>query len=145
MLGFLNPVKTALYCAAAAGALALATAGYLHYKGLRADLDAERAKAARLEVQVAVQNDTIDAQSEALTAWQDAGRRMQASLRAMTETARAAGEETRRLHALFSEHDLGALAVAKPGPVEAAVDAGTERMRRLLECASGAGGPDCPG
>ena len=40
MLGFLNPVKTALYCAAAAGALALATAGYLHYKGLRADLDA---------------------------------------------------------------------------------------------------------
>lgn len=145
MLGFLNPVKTAIYCAAAAGALALAGAGYLHYKGLRSDLDAERAKAARLEVLVAVQSDTIDTQSEALREWQDAGRRMQEALGAMAETARAAGEETRRLHALFSEHDLGALAASEPARIEARIDAGTERMRRLLECASGSGGEDCPG
>jgi uncharacterized coiled-coil protein SlyX len=145
IFSFMNPVKTAIVGVLSVAVLGIVTAGYLHYRGLTRDLEAAQSKATRLEVQVAVQDATIAEQSEALSDWRESAQKMQRSLQAMTETARTAGEETRRLNALFAEHDLGRIAARKPSALEALVDAGSDRMRRLLECASGADRQDCDG
>jgi uncharacterized coiled-coil protein SlyX len=136
-------VKTLIVGVLLLAVLATVGAGYLHYRGVLRDLSEARDRAARLEVQVAVQDATIAEQASALSDWQEAGRKLQASLDQMTRVAREAGAETRRLHATFAEHDLSALARARPGDVEALVDRGAERISRLLECASGADREDC--
>lgn len=123
--------------------LATVGAGYLHYRGLLAERDVLRADRIRLEAAVGAQEATILAQEEALGEWQRSQRLLATRLEEMARVARDATDETRRLNDLFTQHDLGALAVARPGLVERRIDAGSDDAVRLLECASGADRQDC--
>ncbi|KFH18443.1 hypothetical protein ELZ19_07030 [Brucella abortus] len=118
--------------------------GYVHYNGLVDERDRLRTERAQLETAVRLQDQTLDAQAEALEEWQEAHRGLLARFEEMQRVADEAHAETRRLHALFSQHDLADLAARRPGLIERRINAGTTRIGRMLECASGAPGPDCP-
>lgn len=69
--------------------------------------------------------------------------RLQATQAELQAVATEARQEARRLNELFAEHDLAALAQARPGLVERRVNDGTRAALRMLECVTAAGGREC--
>lgn len=139
-----NKMKIAI-----AGLLALAVVttiglGYRHYTKLLSERDTLRANNAVLETSVETQQQTIDAQTAAITEWDQAMAELTARMEEMEQVQRAATAETRRLNALFSEHDFRRLSFERPGLLEPRINDGSDRAIRLLECATGAEGEDCP-
>ncbi|UFK26681.1 hypothetical protein [Roseobacter phage RDJL6] len=133
---------------AIAGVLGLATLaiiglGYHHYSSLLTERDVLKANNATLETAVGTQQTTIDAQSAAISEWDAAMAELSARIEEMERVQREATQETRRLNGIFSRHNFGALAFERPGLIEPRVNSGSDRAIRLLECASGASGPDC--
>ena len=118
--------------------------GYRHYEGVLDDLASERANRARLETAVQLQDQTITSQADAISLWQASNNSLVERLAIQQLTSDLAQAETRRLHDILQQHDLDALAAAKPGLIQRRVNTGTDRALRLLECAS-AGTPaaDC--
>ncbi len=119
--------------------------GYRHYTNLVETVNVLTGNNAQLNTAVGLQKDTIDAQAEAIGAWstsQDALLKRFDELRSVTEKA---ATETRRLNDIFSRHDLTVLARRKPGLIERRINRGTHAAQRVLRCASGAVGADCPG
>lgn len=130
------------------GLLALGTVtgislGYRHYTGLLSTIRVLEANEANLRIAHEVQADTIDAQSAALGDWELAQEAWVATVASMQDLTTAARAENRRLNDIFSKHDLGLLALAKPGRVEKIVNDGTADTLRMRECASGAAGEKC--
>lgn len=133
---------------AIAGVIVVATvviigAGYNHYKGLLAERDILKANNTTLELAVETQQVTIDAQTAAITEWDAALEGLTLRIEEMQRVQHAATQETRRLNELFSEHDFRRLSFSRPGLIEPRVNAGSDRIIRLLECATEAGGADC--
>lgn len=139
-----SKVKLAIAGIATLAVLAIVAAGYMHYTGLLAERDQLQADNVRLGTAVELQHDTIDAQASAIDEWQTAQAQLLARIDEMQRVTREATAETRRLNDLFSNHDLGNLARERPGLIERRIDDGSARINRLLECATGAGGADCP-
>ena len=120
------------------------TLGYSHYTGLVSDLEVSKANQARLELAVDVQTETIAAAQKNATDWQDAYAALEAQAEVVRQIAVEAQAEQERLNDIFAEHDLGALAGAKPGLIENRLNSGTARIICLLEQASGSiGNSDC--
>lgn len=101
--------------------------GYRHYSNLVEHAETLAADKARLEEDLAVQSATID--SLRVEAEAQEGR-----LQEQSEVATRASAEARRLNAIFSEHDLTRLALAKPALVERRANDGAARAGRLLAC-----------
>ncbi|ADK73403.1 hypothetical protein RDJLphi1_gp01 [Roseobacter phage RDJL Phi 1] len=134
---------------AIAGLLTVAMAtiiglGYRHYTSLLSERDILKANNAVLETAVGTQQTTIDAQTAAISEWDQVLAELSARMEEMERVQLAATQETRRLNALFSEHDLRRLSFQRPGLIEPRINDGSDRAIRLLECATGAGGADCP-
>lgn len=127
-----------------AGVLGIVTLGYHHYTSLLAEREALRADNIRLETAVETQHETIDAQAAAIEQWDQAQQALLARMEELERVQRAAADETRRLNELFSDHDLTELARERPGLIAPVLTDGAARANRLLECATGAGGEDCP-
>lgn len=139
-----NKMKLAI-----AGLLALAVVtiiglGYRHYTNLLSERDILKANNAVLETSVETQQTTIDAQTAAIGEWDAALTAFTARLEEMERVQYEATQETRRLNALFAEHDLRRLSFERPGLIEPRIRDGSDRAIRLLECTTGAGGADCP-
>ena len=145
MFGLTGKIKMAVI---AIGGIAVVTAigaAYWHYTSLLEDNAVLRENNTKLEFAVEQQGVTIDEQSNAIDEWQASQDRLLSVLEGMQEAQQSATSETRRLNDAFSKRDLGALANQKPGLIERRINDGTARALRLLECASGAEGSDCPG
>lgn len=126
----------------AAGFFAVAfllTTGGVWY--LIRDRDALMAEKGRVEVALETQKVATDTAMKAVEAWKASSETFQETLKTMGEAQAEATKETRRLNELFSKHDTGRLARGRPKMVEDRVNAGADRMRRLLEDASAGRGP----
>jgi hypothetical protein len=126
-------VKLALWAFAALSLGSMILLGYRHYSGMVRQGQEQAARVAELEVALAVEQEavrTLQAQAEEL----------QADLKEQGRVAQRASAEARRLNAIFAEHDLTRLALAKPGLVERRVNDGTARVGRVLVCLTT---PDC--
>ncbi len=118
--------------------------GYNHYTNLLDTVGNLRADNLLLEGAVSAQGRTIDAQQDAIQEWKASRAELVTQMETLQATAERATEETRRLDDILTKHDTGALARGRPGLVERRINSGSARIGRLLECASGADGPDCP-
>ncbi|AKQ75791.1 hypothetical protein FDH82_gp01 [Roseobacter phage RDJL Phi 2] len=118
--------------------------GYRHYTSLLSERDILKANNAVLETAVGTQQTTIDAQTAAISEWDQALAELSARMEEMERVRHEATQETRRLNALFADHDLRRLSFGRPGLIEPRINDGSDRAIRLLECATGAGGADCP-
>lgn len=116
--------------------------GYRHYEGLIETNAQLRESNVALEAAIAEQRWATETALEAVDEWQQAFDRLQSTLEQYRQVQLQANSEVRRLNELFAEHDLGALARARPGLIERRINSGTDASRRMLECATGH--PDCP-
>lgn len=97
-------------------------AAYRHYQGLVDDL-----------VRLRSENSSLQVQS---SAWEERAKRLAELAEEAQRVRREARREERRLNELFSEHDLAALARGKPALVERRINDGSDRVFRMLECAT---------
>ena len=74
--------------------------------------------------------------------WKTALEGFQDNLDALTQVQREANAESRRLNDIFGQHDLRALAVARPGLIENRINAGTLDAYGMLERITGQDDPD---
>lgn len=135
MLGFLGVGKIQL---AVAAALAAAI-GLLYWQNhtLRGDLNVSIENSAKLEGAVSQQRAATAAAVANADEWRGAMDEMRASIEALEESRRAAEAETRRLEKLFDEHDLTALARARPALIERRINDGTDAAFGVLNGATG--------
>lgn len=131
-----------LFAAALLATIALA---YRHHASVVTEARVQAERAAGLEVRLGVADEARAVLQESLEAHRQAAARLQGDLELAREDERRARAETRRLNELYAKHDLTALALARPGLIERRVNAGTARVGRLLECASGLDSDDCRG
>ena len=120
-------------------------AGYRFVSNMQETIRVQANNIATLEGAVATQNITLDAQRDAIDGWSAAHQALVGQVEELQRVSREASAETRRLNAIFSRHNFGELAAAKPGLIERRINAGTIDALRVLECASGAGGEGCSG
>lgn len=130
--------------AAVAGVCLGVFLAYRHYTGLVEDNKTLTINNVTLTRSIEDQRLTIERQAEAIEDWSEALADFQRVASELQRAADAARAETRRLNGVFARHDLEALALAKPGLVEGRINAGTDDVLRMLECATGADGADCP-
>ena len=139
-----SKMKLAIAGLLALGLVTIIGLGYRHYTNLLSERDVLKANNAVLETSVETQQVTIDAQTTAIGEWDAALNALSARIEEMERVQHEATQETRRLNALFAEHDLRRLSFERPGLIEPRINDGSDRALRLLECATGAGGEDCP-
>jgi hypothetical protein len=123
----------------ALGALALVTIiglGYLHYTSLLEERDTLRQNVARVETALETQRAATAAAVKVIGEWSAAQERTVETLRELAQKSEAAREEGRRINRVLAEHDLGALAAARPGLVQRRLDDGTARALRMLRDAT---------
>ncbi len=128
------------------GALAVAGVVFAGYRFVSNLVDENASLAQRvgqMETAQAVQDKTIAAQAEALEEWEQQRADFAAQLQELSDGQQQAREETQRLLEVFGSSDFARLLDARPGLILDRVNAGTARIGRLLECASGATGPGC--
>jgi hypothetical protein len=119
--------------------------GYRHYTGMVEDLADLRERKVELEGAVAQRDQAIQTYAAAVVKWQEANDTLRKRAEAAGKIAQWAQGETRRLNELLAEHDLAALARAKPGLLESRLNSGSARALRLLHCASSTEpAADCP-
>jgi len=112
------------------------TLAYRHYTGMQARIVELEASNSALQVALEVEQSTSAAKDSALLEWQIAAEEAQLQAEHLAAVAQQATAETRRLNAIFAEHDLTRLALAKPGLIERRINSGTASAFRMLECAS---------
>lgn len=118
--------------------------GYHHYESVLSENATLRQNEVTYKAAILEQDRTIQAAEAALQAWKTSAASYGQAVQENADAQRAAAAELRRLDDVSSRHDLGSLAARKPALVEPAINRGADRARRLLECASGAKGDDCP-
>lgn len=119
--------------------------GYRNYVNLEASVAQLSAEKAAQSAALAVQNNTIDAQARAVGEWSKALSAYQNLVGEWSKVQQQSTEERRRLDAIFTRNDFPTLAGKEPALVERSVNTGSERIGRLLACASGSNDPDCAG
>jgi len=115
------------------------TLGYRHYTNLIESNAQLQASNAQLQLAIAIEQETSALKDSAILAWQLAAEEAQLEQERLARVAQQATAETRRLNAIFAEHDLTRLSLAKPGLIERRLNSGTARIGRMLECASQGG------
>lgn len=148
MLTFLRrakQIKPLMWLAGVVGvfALGMLTTAFVHYSRTVADNERLRGLNTTLETSVELQGQTIDRQAAAIDAWAEHAAETARRIDDLAIVGREAREETRRLNEIFRQHDLGGLAAARPGLIERRINSATADTFRMLECATGARGPDC--
>lgn len=128
------------------GTLALGLCIFLawrHYTGLLDTINTLKVNSALLKTAVESQDKTIDAQQKVLADWKHNQEEMKKLVNESVAVSKEANAELRRLNVLFVKHDLEVLAGKKPGLIQNRINVGSDRARKLLECASGTSDPDC--
>ncbi len=139
MMNFLDAVKIG-------GGIAVASLGwfaYDHYRDLVRDREEYRVQTERLLSAVETERQATQQALEGIEEWKRAYETLTEDISELATATRAARNETRRLQRMFSEHDLNRLALERPDLVIARINAGSSRINRLLECASGSADQQC--
>ena len=136
----LSTFKLAAIGLAALAVVTIIGLAYRHYTGLINDKVVAEANVAKLEVALATEQATVAALKANVDEWKQAAERYQKAAHEAQLTAKHAKAETRRLNALFSEHDFTNLARRKPGLIERRINSSVRRAGSLLECATTPGG-----
>lgn len=110
---------------------------YWHYTGLIDEVAELKVSTATLELEKEIQAGHIAQLGEGIQAFKENEKRIQEQIKQLAKNATTARKETRRLNALFSKHDFGRLASAKPGLIQKRINAGTANVLRLLGCETG--------
>ena len=116
---------------------------YWHYTGLLSTIEELKVSNAELGLSVQIQETHITQQKEALATWAKSQEDLKKKYQELSRMAQEASKETRRLHDIFSKHDLGKLASKKPGLIQNRVNSGTVNLFRMFECetsSTGCGG-----
>lgn len=145
MFGIPVPGKLAIAGVIGLTVVTIIGIGYHHYTGLLETVQVLNGDNTRLRMAHDLQKNTIAVQRKTIAEWRASQAKLIARTAEIQQVADRATEETRRLNGLFSKHDLTNLALRKPGLIERRINAGTRGALRLLRCASGAEGADCPG
>lgn len=111
-----------------------------HYTSLVDAKVALTAQVETLEQDVAREQGRVEALKASVDKWDGASGRQAEALSEFAEAQRDAGKHAREIRNALSQHDLGALAKAKPGLIEPRINAGTADAFRLLEQSSEAPG-----
>lgn len=130
--------KLGIWAAVAAALVAAVVVTYSHYSDLVATNAAQAGRIATLESDVAREQARVAAYKDTLTKWDAAATAQVKALEELSAAKREAGAYQKVLADVLSKHDLGALAKRKPGLIENRVNAGADRVNRLLESATGA-------
>lgn len=117
---------------------------YSHYTGMQQQIIDLEASNAQLQVAIEIEQESGAIKDDAIREWRMAAEESQLENERLARVAQEASAESRRLNAIFAEHDLTRLTLAKPGLIERRVNSGTARALRMLECAS-RGGCDAGG
>lgn len=112
------------------------TLAWNHYTGLLETVTTLEKEKTQLLLTVAIEKETNEIQAEALLEWQQSATDWKAQTEEMSRVAQQATAESRRLNAIFAEHDLTRLSLAKPRLIERRLNSGTARVGRLLVCAT---------
>ena len=107
-----------------------------YVQGLRSSKAQLEENVVVLEGAVSVERASFNTALEAIEEWKVAQKKLQDKIEEMNAFSVEANEEVRRLDELYSNHDLRALALAKPGLIERRINSGTRRIFRLLEAAT---------
>lgn len=129
------------------GALAIVTVlglGFRHYSGVLSENVTLRQNEAVLKTALDAQRQATASAVKTVDEWRAAAEHNGQVLQDLAAAQVVGAAELRRLNDVFSQHDLGKLAAARPARVAPLVNRGSDRARRLLECATGAAGADCP-
>lgn len=110
---------------------------WMHHKGLERETNA-------LKAENSIKDLVIQEQQKTLSEWVKSQKEIKETLIQFRENQIHAREETKRLAKIFSSHDFDVLVQKDPSSVERVINTGTDRILRLLECASGSTYPDCP-
>lgn len=109
---------------------------YNHYSGLVESNAALTSEVATLKQDLTASQAAVDAYEKAIDSWKQAAEVQASALDQFAQAQHQAGSYSKELKNVFSKHDLGALAKAKPGLVERALNSGTLNAFRLLELSS---------
>lgn len=139
------PGKFWLYGLAALAVVSTVTAATLHYRGLLRTIDDQSREITALEVSLGEQRLATQEALNAADSWQVHLDRFDAELDALAELRQEARDDQRELRETLRPGRLRSAAEGRPELVEGIVNRGTERSRRVLECASGASGSCEPG
>jgi len=125
-------IKLALGIALAVGVAA--TIGILMWQlhSVKMDLAQANMDKGKLTTAVQTQNATISSLKKNNAAWVAAQGELLQRFKELTNVQLQANKETRRLADIFAKHDLGALALAKPGLIEDRITAGTRSTLSVL-------------
>ncbi len=125
----------------------LATVGVLlaHYTGLVRDNARFKEEVKGLTAAIEAQELTISEQRSTIDDWVSSTRDMEMDLVRLKAAEAEANAEAQRLQELFAEHDLQNLLNRRPETVLRLANGGTDRIGRMLECASGSADPECDG
>lgn len=111
--------------------------GYLWISRLIRVNDELLTERGRMEILLQNQQSATDQALGAVEEWRGTLQRYQQNLDEYEALKPRARQEAERLDELSRNHDLEDLARARPGLVEDRINSGSDRARRMLECATG--------
>lgn len=140
MLGFLTKISMGAWLRGLAifAVVAIVGAASLHYRGLVADLEDKATRITELEVSLSEQRLATAEALDAADDWQDYFDRFEGQLDDLAILRQDVRDVQNELRETLRPGRLREAAAERPELVEGIVNRGTERGRRLLECASGA-------
>jgi cell division protein FtsB len=109
----------------------MAAAGYWYYNDTQERIAILNENNAKLETAVQTNEQALAAQTAAFESMRVENQRLQNEFQAISDRNRA-------LENRLSRHDIGASAVAKPGPTERILNNATKNAQRCMEIYSGA-------
>lgn len=145
MIGPLAGLSTAKLVTGGVIIATLLTTGtlfYLHYRNVVSQRDAALQSVGKLEVALQVQEQTVNAQRDAIEQWKGQFDKIEARLQELSAATAEANKYAKEVNDVLSKHDLRKLSLAKPGLIERRINRGSADVNRMLESISAGGSPD---
>ncbi len=116
---------------------------YWYISGLQETNEAHAARIAQLKVATELQQEAIGQAIQNANSWRTAYENHKKQLAALNELNRQTESDRDAVDEVFEKDDFPRLLEAKPELLERAINRGSERTRRLLQCATGSKDPGC--
>jgi len=122
--------------------IALITGGYFHYKGLLKENEILKVNERSLKDAIKHQGGAITALQNNVGSWEKAEKKRIKEMEEIKNVSEQSAKERNRLAKILAKHDIGEIAVRKPGLLEKRLNRGTADALSLFECAT-EGGDTC--